>query len=195
MAAVQIYTHHLAKTAVDDMTNIQTTIKNRLLSMIAAGASVERQMRFIQDAVTANRKQGKLIIAEVKKVNPALVADVALPGTTKCSRKVRHSPVSPEQLISLRGSVEFWYQAVKLPIAELRKHLTREEISTITELKNGAMLSGEVASALRISITKLNALDKSGQLPHRFTRRMEIRGNVVQVRCWLAFDVASFRDK
>lgn len=158
MAAVQIYTHHLAKTVVDDMTNIQTTIKSRLISMIAAGASVERQMRFIQDAVTANRKQGKLIIAEVKRMNPALVADVTLPSTTKCSRKVSNSPVSPEKLISLRGSVEFWYQAVKLPIAELRKHLTREEISTITELKNGAMLSGEVASALRISISKLNAL-------------------------------------
>tara|TARA_Y100001963_G_scaffold118613_1_gene165291 strand:+ start:297 stop:794 length:498 start_codon:yes stop_codon:yes gene_type:complete len=162
--------------------------------MIENGASMDRQKRFVQDAVTANRKFYKQILNEVSLINRELVSNIELPRLTRRCSSVNVMPAEADRILSLRGSVEFWYQAVRLKTAELKRILSDCELRKVKELKASALLSGDVTSILGVSISVLNALDKSGALPHRFSKRMDIRGNLVSVRCWLLFEVASYKE-
>ena len=177
------------------MADIVRTLKRRLLTMREGGTSFERQQRFIEDAVAFNKRHAGKIKRMAEGVEPGLVTQKAKAKTKKVAKiPALDANQVKAKLEALSGRMDFWYYAVSLP-AELRNAvLAAGDTATVIQLKREALLSGQVCDVLGISIAKLKSLDENGVLPHRFTRRMDIKGRLVTVRCWLLHDVASFKD-
>lgn len=176
------------------MADIVQTLKRRLLEMREGGTSFERQQRFIADAVICNKRDGCKIKRMAESVETGLVTQTKASRKPVASQPVRDTGQAKAKLDALSGTMAFWYYAVSMPAALRKAVLAPGDNATVLQLKREALLSGQVCDVLGISIAKLKALDENRLLPHRFTRRMDIKGRLVTVRCWLLHDVASFKD-
>ncbi|WP_445768449.1 hypothetical protein [Rheinheimera sp.] len=176
------------------MTDIVQTLKRRLLTMQTDGTSAERQARFIADAVACNKR----FAGRIKKMANSVVPGLELPASMTSAKKKVCQEVCPDklkkQLDELRGTMDFWNMAVSITAARRRQLLTADEMKRTNQIIYSSLLSGDVCNLLGLSVSELNKLDAIGQLPHRYTKRIEIGGRQVFARCWLLHEVATFKD-
>lgn len=178
------------------MTDIVGVLKKRFIEMRKNGVALSRQQRFIDDAIANNRRYATKITSMAKKIEPLIESHYSAaspkqhfaPASLVCPQRIK------TDLNALTGQMAYWYLAVSLPASIRNEILSPAHNNEVRALRKSSLTSGDVCKVLGMSLNRLNTLDNQGILPHRFKKRMEIDGNIVQARCWLLLDVVSFKE-